>query len=484
VQHFWDIFLAKTPLLIMLMERFILVRLVFILQIFNAFLFSIDQSFVINGNRAAQDTSIPPLTLQLKNEEQCSWLLQNVHLDHVKRTALSDSELLLPVETYRLQDEQNQALEKLFGKKVKHLKELLTKGAALSNSGQEDLKRELQTAIRKLSSDHFIEFNNNEIFEGPFSELRWEDWIHSIAFKLPWNSVHLSIPHKTKISGYFVPFAWNPFTKELYFFDTDFTFADADSNSLCHLYDLFRLIPQGRGLPTDKVDSLANCGPMALAAFLNLNTMDVIPALKTWEKRKYLGMLDAAFALKKHGLNYKNNKVTIRTQSIAEALGGHSNGLVLIRFTRPNGKEGPRPLWGHWVAYDRGFVYDMNASPVGGWMPEKIWKEKIVPLIHPLGSQDFYVRNVIIPNGKPEAITELALADALVPIVLGGERTTTVRLGDRTDLKKGKAMFVNNSLGIKIPINIENIQSMKMSPRPTPRRSPTRRCSRTATRPS
>lgn len=421
------------------------------LAIFSSvFSWGIDREFTSRWSIAPANASLEKIELDARTQPFfCEYYLGQINgVYPLMDSFRSGSESSWPIDTFQLDEKQSELLKRQFGSDAQPLTDLLLEGRDLSDANSQ---ANLKERISKLPKERFVEFGDFEVSDGPPTS--FSEYLSRLAFKIPWNSVRLKLPHETQISGYFLPIAWNPVTKQLFVSPGDFTYTDLDANAACHFYNLIPVVPLGRGLPTDQRTTRANCGPMALSAFLNKSSEETMSLLDQYHVRGYLGMQEAVRALKKVGLEYQNVVVKDKTSSLREALGGHNQGLVLIRFLKEDGSEGPRPFWGHWVAYDRGFVYDMNVSPVGGWIPENLWQAQFIPRLHPRGTNKFYVRNAIVPKGEPEIHPILPLNEALIPIMLSGQRHTTVRMGKRENLT-GKALFFNELNNIYFPIFI------------------------------
>jgi len=185
-------------------------------------------------------------------------------------------------------------------------------------------------------------------------------------------------------------------------------------------YKLETLIkmPEGRGLPKDIRKTGANCGPSALAAYLNLSTREVIHNAKEWTDHGWISIKPMLRLLEFYEKPHQSLKINKPMELPSQAFKEYDicSGLAFIQFKGPKNQEkySGWKSWSqeyfhtHWIAYDEGLVYDVNAlcqdtnssEILGSWMPEKFWLHIIVPEITPLHGAGHYVRNVLIPKSN------------------------------------------------------------------------------------
>ncbi|MBU2638002.1 MAG: hypothetical protein KJ955_03450 [Nanoarchaeota archaeon] len=228
--------------------------------------------------------------------------------------------------------------------------------------------------------------------------------------RLPWDKVRLQVNDYFGDRGYFICFGWNPNSRfgngnTLYFAGPDFV----PNRTEEEIRERLRNVPKGRGLPDDVLQTRANCGPTAMAAYLNLPVASVLEKAPLWFEKGYLSVTPMQEALEKLGKPHERIKPESRPSSMYRALGKAHAGLIRVQFMgsgNPDKYMGWR-CWSqqdsftHWIAYDRGQVYDFNARhedlTLGDWIPESRWAENIVPLLMPESCSRYFARDVLVP---------------------------------------------------------------------------------------
>lgn len=172
-------------------------------------------------------------------------------------------------------------------------------------------------------------------------------------------------------------------------------------------------IPEGRGEPRDIEETGANCGPCAFAAYLNLSAAKAIEFLPHWKEKGVVPIKPMLAGLEEYGIPHKSIKLQEKERYPSFAFEKNLEGLAFIQFT---GKKNPEKysgwrcwsqeyLYTHWIAYDRGRVYDNcvfnndNNKP-GVWVPEIFWIYEVAPFLVPKEGLSYYIRNILIPKNS------------------------------------------------------------------------------------
>jgi hypothetical protein len=163
------------------------------------------------------------------------------------------------------------------------------------------------------------------------------------------------------------------------------------------------LVPYGRGLPLDAWETEANCGPSALAAYLDISTRDAICLLPRWQEKRLTTSKQALLALERIGKPHQRVRLEERVRSPLAAVHEHPSGLAEVSFTRADGKTFSVT---HMVAYDKDLIYDCNAQIddlTGSWVPEEFWLGHMLSWYDrgvrtPYRAVDRYVRCLLVPR--------------------------------------------------------------------------------------
>ena len=291
-------------------------------------------------------------------------------------------------------DERAKRLERLSGKRRR--------------DEEKELRKDIKSLPTKCTFELFGKFRDGDAFElpidNPDEDLSALVSLHYV--RLPWDKVRLQVCEGQRQKGYFICFGWSPIFNQLYYAGPDFVPKRTAEENAARLAN----VPEGRGLPDDVLQTLANCGPSSLAAYLNISSRKVIEQAYTWQETGWISIKPMLELLEDFGKIHKSVKVKGEHQLPGEAFGDEPAGLAFIQFTGPTNKK-QYSGWGawsqayshtHWIAFDKGLVYDINARHVdktlGDWIPEKEWIDKIVPLLMLGKRKGHYVKNILIPK--------------------------------------------------------------------------------------
>jgi hypothetical protein len=169
------------------------------------------------------------------------------------------------------------------------------------------------------------------------------------------------------------------------------------------------LVPLGRGVPADLLETGADCGPSSLAAYLNISTAESIKLLPLWRRSRKHSSKRALAALLQVGKPHKRINLPAGTKSLEKIRPIYPAGLCEIRFVRPDGKDF---FLRHIVAYDKNIsgkslVYDNNVFfenevGYGRWIPEEQWRDLLLNRSNgwsrsKVHLQDYYLSHVLVP---------------------------------------------------------------------------------------
>jgi hypothetical protein len=199
--------------------------------------------------------------------------------------------------------------------------------------------------------------------------------------------------------GYFFCCAWKPVKDELLYSTYDFVPLRTEQEEKT----AWEVVPKGRGLPQDVVQTDANCAPSALAAYLNKTCEDVIKRCKHYQEKKRMPITPMLDLLKKYGKPHTSIKLKDKTTMPSKAFGTCQVGMAFVQFTGAwDGHWSQEYAHTHWIAYDHGKVYDVNAlqfdGASGNWMAEKEWMSSIAPTLWSPKATGFYIKNILCPE--------------------------------------------------------------------------------------
>lgn len=272
----------------------------------------------------------------------------------------------------------------------------------------EPQRKQEEDTLRNLISSHYhskkqIEkFEDGDAFElgGDMAPGSLQSELYTQYVALPWNKVRLRVHNGDRELGYFICFGWSSLFNELYYSGIDFVPKLIKKEKEERLLD----VPSDRGLPEDVLQTQANCGPGALAAYANISCSKAIRLLR-WNPntKKYTHTDQVLRALRE--LNDQHKLVTITGQHKipSKAFVTEKAGIAYLRYSFVGGSPSDG-LEGHFIAYDDGQVYDVNAihpdGTHGNWIPENEWFERIVPVLVGEDIEDYRISFLIVPQTK------------------------------------------------------------------------------------
>lgn len=145
---------------------------------------------------------------------------------------------------------------------------------------------------------------------------------------------------------------------------------------------------------------------------MNISTEQAIELIPLWKEKGWINPPQVKDGLEQYGQKHKKIKLQYLTEKPSKALGTAPAGLVFVQFTGPQEKRKysgwscwNQEAWKtHWIAFDRGQIYDINAMHFDGtrgdWIPEKKWLEDIVLAIMPEHATGHYVKHILIPQKR------------------------------------------------------------------------------------
>ncbi len=334
--------------------------------------------------------------------DELEWLRRYVPDSAYLERYLSPSEIRILYPSHHL-DDQRVLMDSEIGENVAKLLRLQKK---LKRAENRETKSLLFHLLTNLDPQTYGRFKDGDVLElpKPEQEMGLEALPLLQYVKLPWNKVRLQVNDR----GYFVCFGFIPATGDLVYAGPDFVPARTAEDLTMRLAD----IPRGRGLPDDIVQTRANCGPSALAAYLNISTEQAIDLIPLWKEKGWINPPQIKDGLEQYGQPHKKIKLQYRHEKSSKALGTAPAGLLFVQFTGPSDKKKysgwrcwSQEAWKtHWIAFDRGQIYDINAvhfdGTRGDWIPEKKWLEQIVPEIMPEHATGHYVKHILIPQKR------------------------------------------------------------------------------------
>jgi hypothetical protein len=229
-----------------------------------------------------------------------------------------------------------------------------------------------------------------------------ESYVNSFFLHLPIDSVRLTCDQ-----GYFIPFGWTPSMQMLYFSGPDF-YETGETPEDFNGYIETPKPPPDRGIPLDVAGSNSNCGPSALAAYLNISCKQAIELAPIYREKGYISPNPMRDAFKNNSTPHTLKPISRRPKSLIKTMEKHgSKGLALIKFYHMKPETGfIANVNTHWVAIDGDRIYDVNGiQPTGlqgTWMNEKQWKRNILPKVFAAfeGTSDYFIKNVLVPKNS------------------------------------------------------------------------------------
>lgn len=265
------------------------------------------------------------------------------------------------------------------------------------------IKSHIKSLMYGELSGQFGKFLDGDAFELPdLSSLESQVSLHFV--RLPWNNVRLNVNTRDRNKGYFICFGWSPIFNEIYYHGADFI----PKRTAEEIKDRLKNAPEGRGIPDDVVSMNANCGPTSLAAYLNESCKEIIHYSHEWQTRGRISINPMLQLLEDFEHPHKSIKIQGNPKVPSEAFNSYDAGLAFIQFTGSNGKYDGWTAWSqayahtHWIAYDKGLVYDFNNRhedlTLGDWIPEDKWLSQTMPMFMKDKVKGHYIRNILVPE--------------------------------------------------------------------------------------
>jgi len=167
------------------------------------------------------------------------------------------------------------------------------------------------------------------------------------------------------------------------------------------------IIPVGRGIPVDLLDTDADCGPSSLAAYLNISAAEAIGLLPLWKARRRHSSKRTLDALASVGKPHVRINLDGRIKSVRKVSNEYPAGFAEVRFLKRNRSEFSIR---HIFAYDHNkygklMIYDNNATIDdirGAWIAEDAWSSQILQwsqgFFHsPEPVADYYLKHILVP---------------------------------------------------------------------------------------
>ena len=125
-----------------------------------------------------------------------------------------------------------------------------------------------------------------------------------------------------------------------------------------------------------------NCGPAALCAVTGLRPEEAIDRLHGFERKRYTNPSMMQRALRDLGIGFERVYQCLGLSKAREPKYPEF-GLVRVQWggpwTEPGVPVRARYSHTHWIACDRGEVFDVNAISWGGWIARWEWEQRLVP---------------------------------------------------------------------------------------------------------
>lgn len=123
-----------------------------------------------------------------------------------------------------------------------------------------------------------------------------------------------------------------------------------------------------------------NCGPSALCAVLNMRPEEIRLHMLDFESKGYTNPTLMFDVLKSLHITHYHVYRSDRPDGLIPSV---PLGLVRVqwggRWTNPGVPMRARYRETHWAALCGGYVFDVNAMCVGGWMPREEWASELIP---------------------------------------------------------------------------------------------------------
>ncbi|MFH1590106.1 MAG: hypothetical protein ABIB43_06070 [archaeon] len=176
-------------------------------------------------------------------------------------------------------------------------------------------------------------------------------------------------------------------------------------------------VPAGRGIPIDRANTGADCGPSAIAAYLQISTAEAIDLLPLWKEKKRHSSKRTLDALAQIGNPHKLIQLGKKTKSLISISDKFPTGFAEVRFLKYDKQEFSTK---HTIAYDQNknkelLIYDCNARSYGYdkyseldgiqgiWVSEDFWSANILRWGENFLSKkpiNFYLSHILVPVDK------------------------------------------------------------------------------------
>ena len=179
---------------------------------------------------------------------------------------------------------------------------------------------------------------------------------------------------------------------------------------LNHMYDCGAL-PKDRGLPLDVDETMANCVPSSMAAYLKMTTTEVLKYFPKWKPGRGIHTREVLQVFEKIGMPHQRKEYRKTVKSLGEICDDYPSGLAVFGFILSDGKWN---YMNHMIAFDKNkfndlLIYDNNARDPeqydiyidGAWLLENKWLKQISTFMYPaLGRlyEEMFLKHIIIPD--------------------------------------------------------------------------------------
>lgn len=170
-------------------------------------------------------------------------------------------------------------------------------------------------------------------------------------------------------------------------------------------------VPESRGLPLDIDESMANCVPSSMAAYLKMTTTEVLKYFPKWKPGRGIHTREVLQVFEKISMPHQRKEYKRTITSLGQICDEYSSGLAVFGFIMPNKK------WysmDHMVAFDKNvfnnlLIYDNNAMDPeqydiyieGAWLSERDWLKQIGTFMYAAMGQvydEMFLKHIVIPK--------------------------------------------------------------------------------------
>ncbi|PIN79943.1 hypothetical protein COV13_04465 [Candidatus Woesearchaeota archaeon CG10_big_fil_rev_8_21_14_0_10_32_9] len=179
---------------------------------------------------------------------------------------------------------------------------------------------------------------------------------------------------------------------------------------LAHMYS-YGVIPEGRSLPLDVDETMANCVPSSMAAYLKTTTAETLKYFPNWKQGKGIHTREVLQVFQNLDFPHIKKEYRKTVKTIGEICNEHGSGLAVFGFILPDGKWNNTD---HMVVFDKNkfnnlLIYDVNAMDPdqydiyieGAWLTEKDWLKQISTFMYAAMGQayeEMFLKHIIIPK--------------------------------------------------------------------------------------